>query len=438
MKNLAAIVLCAGQGTRMKSTRSKMLHELAGKPLCRWSLELAAALGAEHVIAVLGYQREQVEKVIEKSVRHVFQEKQLGTGHAVQVAFEKLKDFKGRVLVLYGDTPLLRLETLQKLCELSKNNQISMLTSKVSQPFGYGRIIRDASRKIKKIIEEKEATDKQKKIFEINPGIYVFDSEFLKQNLPKLKANNQKGEYYLTDLIALSKKPIDSLEVSEEEILGVNDLAQMAKAERILRRRINTQWMQEGVRMLDYKTTYIDAQVKLAPDVILEEGVVLRGACEIASGVKIGAYSVLENAKVGSGCQIGPFARLRPETVLDENCKIGNFVEVKKSHFKKGSKANHLAYIGDTQVGEACNIGAGVITCNYNGVSKNKTQIDDRVFVGSNSTLIAPVHLYDGSYVAAGSVINQDVPKDALGIARGRQENKEGLAKKYERSVPRN
>lgn len=424
MKNLAAIVLCAGQGTRMKSTRSKMLHEVAGKPLCRWSLDLAAELQAKPIIAVLGYQRDLVSKVIDLSVTTVFQEQQLGTGHAVQVAFEKLTNFKGRVLVLYGDTPLLRLETLQKLCELSPDAQISMLTSPVKNSFGYGRIIRDKKGQIEQIIEEKDASDQQKDIGEINPGIYLFEAEFLRKNLSKLKPNNQKGEYYLTDLIALSEKPISSLEVPEEEILGVNDLVQMAKAERILRRRINEHWMREGVLMLDYKTTYIDTQVILEKDVVLEQGVILRGSCQIASGVRIGAYSLLEDAQVGSGCQVGPFARLRPETVLEENCKIGNFVEVKKSHFKKGSKANHLAYIGDTEVGESCNIGAGTITCNYDGVNKHKTQIDNRVFVGSNSTLIAPVHLEEGSYIAAGSVITQDVPRNNLAIARGRQENK--------------
>lgn len=263
MKNLAAIVLCAGQGTRMKSTRSKMLHEVAGKPLCRWSLDLAAELQAKPIIAVLGYQRDLVSKVIDLSVTTVFQEQQLGTGHAVQVAFEKLTNFKGRVLVLYGDTPLLRLETLQKLCELSPDAQISMLTSPVKNSFGYGRIIRDKKGQIEQIIEEKDASDQQKDIGEINPGIYLFEAEFLRKNLSKLKPNNQKGEYYLTDLIALSEKPISSLEVPEEEILGVNDLVQMAKAERILRRRINEHWMREGVLMLDYKTTYIDTQVIL-------------------------------------------------------------------------------------------------------------------------------------------------------------------------------
>lgn len=432
MKNLACIVLCAGQGTRMKSSRSKMLHEVAGKPLCLWSLDLAAQLQAEPVIAVLGYQRELVQKAIGSDVTCVTQEQQLGTGHAVQVAFEALDNFKGRVLVLYGDTPLLKFETLQKLCNLPAQSDIAMLTANITQPFGYGRIVRDSKGQIKQIIEEKEASDSQREIQEINPGIYVFDASFLRNNLSKLKANTHKGEFYLTDLIALSEKPIASLSVPEEEILGVNDLVQMAKADRILRRRINEHWMHEGVQMLDYKTTYIDAQVELAPDIILEQGVVLRGACKVASGVVIGAYSVLQDAHVGAGCQVGPFARLRPGTILDEHCKIGNFVEVKKSHFKKGSKANHLAYIGDTFVGEACNIGAGTITCNYDGKKKHETKIDDRVFVGSNSTLIAPVHLYEGAYIAAGSVINKDVPKDSLAFGRARQENKNA------KPVPRN
>ncbi|MES2504926.1 MAG: bifunctional UDP-N-acetylglucosamine diphosphorylase/glucosamine-1-phosphate N-acetyltransferase GlmU [Myxococcota bacterium] len=423
MQELACIVLCAGQGTRMKSMRSKMLHEIAGKPLCLWSLDLANDLGARPVIPVLGYQKESVAAVL--NMPHVIQEQQLGTGHAVQVAFQTIHNFKGRVLVLYGDTPLLKHETLQKLIDLQKQThaQIAMLTSHVKLPHGYGRIVRQGSA-IKQIVEERDATPDEQKITEINPGIYVFDAEFLRKHLSDLNANNQKHEYYLTDLIALSEKPIASIEVAEEEILGVNDLVQLAKAERILRRRINEHWMRQGVQMLDYKTTYIDIQTKLSADVILEEGVVLRGACEIASGVRIGAYSVLQDAIVGSGCQVGPFARLRPQTVLGENCKIGNFVEVKKSTFGKGSKANHLAYIGDAEIGERCNVGAGTITCNYDGVKKHQTKMDDGVFVGSNSTLIAPLHLHEGAYIGAGSVINQDVPAGSLGLGRSRQENK--------------
>ncbi len=432
MKDLACIVLCAGQGTRMKSARSKMLHDVAGKPLCLWSLDLATQLQAEPVIAVLGYQRELVSQILDKSVVCVTQDQQLGTGHAVQAAFKTLDNFKGRVLVLYGDTPLLGLETLKKLCDLSAKADIAMLTSTVRQPFGYGRIVRDSAGHIKQIIEERDASEFQKNIAEINPGIYVFDADFLRKNLPNLKANNQKHEYYLTDLIADSTKPIVSIEVPEEEILGVNDLLQMARADRILRRRINEHWMREGVQMFDYKTTYIDAQVELAPDVILEQGVILRGLCKIAQGSRIAAYSVLQDAVVGPECHVGPFARLRPGTVLEEGCKIGNFVEVKKSHFKKKSKANHLAYIGDTKVGEACNIGAGTITCNYDGLNKHETKIDDQVFVGSNTTLIAPVTLHEGSYIAAGSVITSDVPKGALGIGRARQENKDA------KSLPRN
>lgn len=432
MKDLACIVLCAGQGTRMKTERSKMLQEVAGKPLCLWSLDLAASLGAKPIVAVLGYQRDQVQQVIGKSVTCVTQEQQLGTGHAVQVAFKRLDNFKGCVLILYGDTPLVKLETLQNLVDLSAHGSVAMLTARVRQPFGYGRIVRDGLGHIQKIVEERDATEAQREINEINPGIYVFEAEFLRKNLGALQANNQKREYYLTDLIELSEDPIISLEVSEEEILGVNDLVQMAKVDRILRRRINEKWMREGVEMLDYKTTYIDAQVTLAPNVVLEQGVILRGACKIASGTRIGAYSVLQDTLVGPNCQIGPFARLRPGSILEENCKIGNFVEIKKSHFKKNSKANHLAYIGDTEVGEACNIGAGTITCNYDGVNKHKTQIDDRVFVGSNTTLIAPVHLHEGSYIGAGSVINKDVPKGSLAIGRGRQENKDA------KSLPRN
>lgn len=432
MKNLACIVLCAGQGTRMKSARSKMLQDLLGKPLCRWSIDLAQQLSPEHCLTVLGYQKDEVQKVLPPTVSGVYQEQQLGTGHAVQVAFKELSNFSGRVLVLYGDTPLLKFETLQKLLTVSSNSKIAMLTAKAENPFGYGRIVRDDSGKIQKIVEEKDASDAERRISEINPGIYVFDAQFLRDKLFNLKSNNQQKEFYLTDLVALAAGSVESVEVSEQEILGVNDYVQLAQVGRILQRRINEHWMRQGVQMLDFKTTYVGPEVELAPDVLLEQGVILRGKCQIASGARIKAYSVLEDSQVGTGCQIGPFAHLRPETVLEENCKIGNFVEVKKSHFKKNSKANHLAYIGDASVGHSCNIGAGTITCNYDGVKKHKTQIDDHVFVGSNSTLIAPVHLEEGSYVGAGSVINRDVPKNSLAIGRGRQENKDA------RALPRN
>ena len=433
MHDLGCIVLCAGQGTRMKTKRPKVLHEAAGKALYAWSLDWALALKANPIQAVLGYEKEQVREGIEnhygKQVQTVVQDKQRGTGHAVQVAFENLAPCK-RVLVLYGDTPLLTLDTLKALCLLQENtkSEISMLTAYVKNPFGYGRIVRDNN--IKEIIEERNASAEQKEITEINPGIYVFDYEFLKAGLANLKPNEVTKELYLTDLIAQAQKPIGSIEVSDKEIVGVNDMVQLAKADRLLRRRINEEWMREGVEMLDYKTTYIDSEVKLSPGVVLEQGVILRGACEIGPGVRIGAYSVLQDAKVGENSIVGPFARLRPGAVLESDCKIGNFVEVKKSHFGKGSKASHLAYIGDAEIGEACNIGAGTITCNYDGQKKHKTKIDNGVFVGSNATLVAPLHLGDSSYVGAGSVINQDVPAKALGLGRARQENKKDWVKK--------
>ena len=261
MRALAAIVLCAGQGTRMKSMRSKMLHELAGKPLCVWSLDLAKDLGSDDVIAVLGYQREELKHILPDFVKVVVQEEQNGTGHAVQVAMSALDNWKGRILVLYGDTPLLTHGTLKGLCDCQ--SEVAMLTAHLKNPRGYGRIIRDRNQQIKAIVEEKDADDEQKKITEINPGIYLFNSEFLRQNLPKLQADNSQKEYYLTDLIAMTKKNIESLEVCETEILGVNDLAQMAVAEKELRKRINLAWMRAGVRMQNPKTTYIDDAVKL-------------------------------------------------------------------------------------------------------------------------------------------------------------------------------
>ncbi len=427
----------------MKTSKPKVLHEASGKPLCAWSLDLARELGATSITAVLGHQRELVASELAlrygSQVQVAIQDKQLGTGHAVQAAFKSLPA-SNRVLVLYGDTPLMRLNTLAQLCakQLESRAEIAMLTAHVKNPTGYGRMIREDG-KICAIVEERNASAEQKAITEVNPGIYVFDYAFLKENLDLLKANPPNGEYYLTDLIAMASKPIASIEAPEEEIMGVNDLVQLARADKILRQRINEFWMLEGVEMLDPDSIYIDADVKLAPGVVLEQGVILKGHCQIGAGSRIAAYSVLHDVQVGPNCHIGPFARLRPETELAADCKIGNFVEVKKSSFGAGSKANHLAYIGDAEIGEGCNVGAGTITCNYDGVQKHKTQLDDGVFVGSNTTLVAPVHLKKDAYIGAGSVITKDVPSGALGLGRARQENKEGwVKKKHAKSISRN
>ena len=445
---LASIVLYAGKSTRFKSDTSKILHPLCGKAMFAWPLDEVLSLGGD-VIAVIGHQAEQVQSEIsshyDDKVSFAMQTEQKGTGHAVMVAIQKLANFKGTILVLCGDTPLLTGATLQKLIKLQQSAQcdVAMLTTTLENPTGYGRIVRKSDETIEQIIEENEANDWQKLIQEINPGIYAFDADFLRNALSQLKSSTHKGEYYITDVV----NSAISIKISADEAIGINDRAQLADAEKILRKRINARWMRDGVTCVNPKETYIDDAVQLSSDITLEPGVRLLGTTIISNHVRIGAGSILNNTKVaehavihpysicddaviGAHAQIGPFARLRPKTRLDEYVKIGNFVEVKKSHFHTGAKANHLAYIGDAEIGEKSNIGAGTITCNYDGHNKHKTTIDDGVFIGSNSTLVAPLHIESQAYVAAGSTINRDVPSDALAIARGRQENKEGYAKK--------
>jgi bifunctional UDP-N-acetylglucosamine pyrophosphorylase/glucosamine-1-phosphate N-acetyltransferase len=312
-------------------------------------------------------------------------------------------------------------------------------------PTGYGRILRNENGDINGVVEENDASPTQKQINEVNPGIYAFDAEFLHDALSGLKSHNAKNEYYLTDVIAMAGSSVVGMHVPASETLGINDREQLAEAEQILRRRILSKWMKAGVTCMDPASTYIDNDVQVGQDVLLGPGVMLLGKTKVGNNVSIGAgsilthttvddharihpYSVCDEAHIGTKAEVGPFARLRPLARLDESTKIGNFVEVKKSHFKKGSKANHLAYVGDTDVGENCNIGAGTITCNYNGFGKHKTTLEDGVFIGSNCTLVAPLVVGEQAYVAAGSTVTKDVPSNALAISRGRQENKEGYA----------
>lgn len=415
----------------MKSSRSKMVQTCLEKPLCRWSLDVASSLDPEHLLAVVGFQQEQVRLVLPDSAQTVVQSQQLGTGHALQQAFRALeKSFSGAVMVLYGDTPLIRAETLRQLLDSLQGNEMAMLTSFVQNPRGYGRIIRDNSGLLCGVVEEKEATLEQRAIAEINSGIYVFRTDFLLKHLFKLTNNNYQQEYYLTDLVACAAGSVATVLVDEAETLGVNDYTQLAYAESVLRQRINTHWMRQGVQMVDPVSTYIGPDVTIEPDTFIEPGVQISGKTRIETGARIKAYSVIEESEIGAGTQVGPFAHLRSGSRLGEKCKIGNFVETKKASFKKGSKVNHLAYIGDAEVGEFCNIGAGTITCNYDGTRKHSIQVEDGVFVGSNSTLIAPVKLGKGSYVGAGSVVTQDVPAQALALGRARQVNKEGRMKK--------
>lgn len=452
----AAIVLCAGKGTRMYSKTSKLLHPLCGQPICYYPLDAITKAIKGPVVAVIGHQADEVKAAIESRygdrVQFAVQPNQLGTGNAVAIGLEALGNQPSSVIVMCGDTPLLQTDTLEHLIQWQRRQQLSvaMLTTKTPNPTGYGRIIRNQDGDIAGIIEEKDATYQQRRIQEINPGVYAFDAAFLKEALPLLTPQNSKHEYYLTDVVQMATRKqgtVAGVEVTYNETIGINDRQGLAIASKILYAQTAEKAMLAGVTCEDPHTTYIDSSVQLGEDVLLGQGVILKGNtkiadnvvigpysvitdCQIATGTHIQAHSVCEGAIIGKEAQIGPFARLRPETKLDAKVRIGNFVEVKKSHFKEGSKANHLAYIGDASVGHASNVGAGTITCNYDGFHKHTTVIEDEVFIGSNSTLVAPVCIEKKAYVAAGSVVTEQVPQDALALGRARQINKPGYAKK--------
>lgn len=450
----AVVVLAAGLGTRMKSKLPKVLHPLQGKPLVGYCIDTAFASGADRVVVVVGHGAEQVRQTFEgyPNLSFVVQEQQLGTAHALAQAQPILKDFQGPIVVTQGDTPLTRKETLVGLVNALHEQAagMAMLTMKLDDPTGYGRILRDESGNILANVEHKDATPEQRAIKEINPGVYCFDGS-LWEKLKQVDNRNVAGEYYLPDLIRIYRQAgqkVASLESKDTgELLGVNSRAQLAEVERVLLQRLRDHWMTQGVRMIQPETIYLEPTVELAPDVTLWPGVILRGQTRLGEGVEVGAYAVLrdttveaggiirshtvcEEAYVSTGADAGPFARLRPKAYLEEGAHVGNFVELKNARLGKKAKAGHLAYLGDAEVGEESNIGAGVITANYDGQRKHKTTIGKRVFVGSNSVLIAPVTLADGSFVAGGSGINQDVPEDALAIARERQRNIEGYMKR--------
>ncbi len=450
----AVVILAAGLGTRMKSKLPKVLHPLLGKPLVGYCIDTAFASGADRVVVVVGHGAEQVRQTFEgyPNLSFVVQEQQLGTAHALAQAQPLLADFQGPIVVTQGDTPLTRKETLVGLVHALQEQAagMAMLTMKLDDPTGYGRILRDENGEILANVEHKDATPEQRAIREINPGVYCFDGS-LWEKLKRVDNRNAAGEYYLPDLIRIyreaGQKVVSTESKDTGELLGVNSRAQLAEVERVLLQRLRDHWMTQGVRMIQPETIYLEPSVELAPDVTLWPGVILRGHTRLGEGVEVGAYAVLrdttveaggiirshtvcEEAYVSGGADAGPFARLRPKAYLEEGAHVGNFVELKNARLGKRAKAGHLAYLGDAEVGEESNIGAGVITANYDGQRKHKTTIGKRVFVGSNSVLIAPVTLADGSFVAGGSGINQDVPADALAIARERQRNIEGYMKR--------
>ena len=442
--NKYAIVLAAGKGTRMRSTCPKVLHRVHGKPMIRRVLGALDAAGIENQYVVLGHGADQVKQVLGDDVTLVLQEQQLGTGHAVRTALEVLKenvrDAEGvSVLVTCGDTPLLRAESLAAMAAQheAQQNAVTVMTTVLARPTGYGRILRDGDR-VRAIVEEKDASAEEKQIQEINVGTYCFDLAFLIAEIDALDTNNAQGEFYLTDLLNVAYaagKPTAAYVLDDpEESLGINNRVQLAQAERVFKQRINEHWMMQGVTMEDPASIYIEDEVVLEPDVTLEADIHLFGHTVIKQGAVIESgsritdsiigegvtvrQSVIKESTVGAHTTIGPYAQLRPGNTIGEHVKIGNFVEVKNSNIADESKISHHTYIGDTDMGARVNIGCGTITCNYDGKNKHRTVIGDDVFVGSNTNLIAPIEIGDKVVIGAGSTLSKDVVHNALAVTR--------------------
>ncbi|MBC2256567.1 bifunctional UDP-N-acetylglucosamine diphosphorylase/glucosamine-1-phosphate N-acetyltransferase GlmU [Listeria ivanovii] len=452
MSKRYAVVLAAGQGTRMKSKLYKVLHPVCGKPMVEHVVDQISTLDVDKVVTIVGHGAEKVQEHLAGKSEFVKQEEQLGTAHAVLQAKTALAEKDGVTLVVCGDTPLIEASTMEALLKYhhEKRAKATILTTVIEDPTGYGRIIRDDLGIVEKIVEHKDATEKEQRISEINTGTYCFDNKSLFEALEKVSNDNVQGEYYLPDVIKILK---DSDEVvaayrmeSFEESLGVNDRIALAEASKLMQRRINENHMRNGVTLINPESTYIDINVEIGQDTVIEPGVMLRGNtvigddCVVTSGSEIVNSIIGERArirssaifesKVGDDVQIGPYAHLRPESDIHNNVKIGNYVETKKAVVGEGTKLPHFIYMGDAEIGKNVNIGCGSIAVNYDGKNKAKTIIGDDVFVGCNSNLIAPVKVGDRAFIAAGSTITKDVPDDALGIARAKQDNKIGYAKR--------
>ncbi|MCF8998340.1 bifunctional UDP-N-acetylglucosamine diphosphorylase/glucosamine-1-phosphate N-acetyltransferase GlmU [Acinetobacter nectaris] len=435
------IILAAGKGTRMRSQLPKVLQPLAGKPLLGHVIQTSKQLQAQRIITIFGHGGSTVQETFkQENIEWVEQAEQLGTGHAVQMTLPVLPH-DGFSLILYGDVPLVTSETLEKLLEASQNTGIGMITLNVADPTGYGRIVRK-NQKVQAIVEHKDASEEQRQITEINTGIYCVENQKLHEWLPNLSNANSQGEYYLTDIVAMAVA--DGLEIAsiqpalDFEVEGINDRIQLASLERVFQQQQAFNLMRHGVAFADPARFDLRGSVTTGQDVYIDINVILEGHCEIGSNVEIGAgcilkdariasntkiqpYSVIDHAIVGEKVIIGPFARLRPGTELADEVHIGNFVEVKNSRLEKGVKANHFTYLGDSEVGATSNIGAGTITCNYDGVNKHKTIIGESAFIGSNSSLVAPLSIGKGATIGAGSVITRDVPENTLAFERSQQ-----------------
>lgn len=446
--SLNAIILAAGEGTRMKSKTPKVLHKVVGKSMVEHVIDAADAVGCARKIVVVGSGRELVETYLSKlDVTFVHQEERLGSGHAVMVCDEEIHEDED-VLILYGDTPLIQGKTLQKLMDTHKttNNACTVMTAEVEEPFGYGRIVRDSNGNVLKIVEEKDADEQIKQIKEINSGIYCFKGDLLKTYMKKIENNNSQKEYYLTDMLGLLNAagyPVGTAIVEDfDDLRGVNSRLQLSESEAIFRKRINERLMSEGVTFIDPERTYVEKDVQIGRDTILYPGCHLKGKTVVGEDCEIGPNAHLDNVILGNAVHVkestlmdstisdntsvGPYAYVRPGSKIGSDVKIGDFVEIKNAAIGNGTKISHLTYVGDAEVGERVNLGCGVVFVNYDGKNKFKTVVEDDSFVGCNVNLVSPVTVEKGAYVAAGSTITKDVPAGALGVARARQTNIEG------------
>lgn len=453
MTDLIAVVLAAGLGKRMHSSLPKVLHCVAGRPLVHYPVAAALSAGATSAVVVVGHGRSQVEHYLgsafAQQVCFAEQNPQRGTGHAVIQALPSLPENLSSVLIVYGDTPLLDVADLKRLCQAAATcpqAPLALLTCRVKDPAGYGRILRDAAGRVVEVREQRDLRSAQERsIEEVNPGVYCVHPAFLRESLSRLKNDNAQGEYYLTDLVAMAAQAggVVDVEGSALNLVGINDRSQLAQAEALMQLRVLDRLRLAGATI--QPGAFVQDTVAIEPDAVIEPGAVLRGQTRIGQRARIDAgcvvtdsvigddawlkpYSVVTQSTVGSRAQIGPFAHLRPDSQIGDEAHVGNFVETKKTVMHRGSKANHLAYLGDGEIGEGANIGAGTIFCNYDGFQKHKTMIGKGAFIGSDSQLVAPVVVGDNAYVATGSCITHEVPSDALAIARARQENKEGYA----------
>lgn len=451
MGGFAAVVLAAGLGKRMKSQLPKAMHRVCGKPMVGHVVDTLVASGCDRVVVVVGHGADVVKSYLSDRVEYAFQPEQRGTGHAVMQARELLHGFRGTTVVCYGDNPALTDRTISRLVasHSGSSHAATVTVADLSEPAGYGRVVRTNTGSFDRVVEEADATVEQRSITEVNAGIYAFDTVALFESLERIGADNAQGEYLLPDVLAVmrsSGKTIGCFSLDDpSEMAAANTRAQLAEVDRVLRDRVRHRLMESGVTLIDPASTYIDSDVEIGPDTVVYPFTFIEGSTRIGRDCVIGMgcrvvdsqigsrvridQSTIVSSVIGDDVTVGPYAYIRPESCIEDGAKIGDFTEIKKSRIGKGSKVPHLSYIGDAEIGEGVNIGAGTITCNYDGKVKHKTIVHDHAFIGSNSNLVAPVVIGDGALVAAGSTITDDVPGEALAIARARQVNKEGRAK---------